>query len=165
DLDFATVQYDASGRELWVTRYNGPGNQAEQASALAVDAAGNVFVTGASKSGSGNYGYATVKYDSTGVQRWVSRYDNPGDIDQIPTALVLDKAGNVYITGGSGIASSSSSSGGGGGGLLGGLLGGVLGLLNGLLNAVLDVLGLGNAPDQSDFVTIKYHNSDGGQVW
>ena len=61
-----------------------------------------------------------MKYDSIGVQRWVSRYDNSGNIDEIPTALVLDTAGNVYITGGSGIASSSSSSsGGGGGGLLG----------------------------------------------
>jgi len=32
--------------EAWPVRYNGPGNQEDRATALAVDAQGNIYVTG-----------------------------------------------------------------------------------------------------------------------
>ncbi|MBI3620738.1 MAG: SBBP repeat-containing protein [Nitrospirae bacterium] len=90
--DFSTVKYDANGNQLWVARYH---YGFDRPTGLAVDAAGNVVVTGSS-SGS----FATVKYDSAGNQLWVKRYGfayNPSD-DQ-PTALALDAAGNIYVTG------------------------------------------------------------------
>ena len=43
-------------------RYDGPGNGYDAASALAIDATGNVYVTGASRQDSGSLGTATVKY-------------------------------------------------------------------------------------------------------
>jgi hypothetical protein len=164
-LDYATLKYDAGGRQVWVARYNGAANQDDQAASVAVDGFGNVFVTGSSKGGNGYFGYATLKYSPAGAQLWLQRSDSPANFDQIATALVLDSQGNAYVTGGSGVVSTSTSSGGGGGGLLGGLLGGVLGLVGNLLGGVLNILGLGNAPDQSDFVTIKYQNADGAQCW
>jgi hypothetical protein len=72
------------------------------ASAMALDAAGNVYVTGTSLSVEGAYGYATVKYDSDGNQLWVARYHDPfgtfggGDVAQ---AIAVDIASNVYVTG------------------------------------------------------------------
>src|SRR3972149_5627432 len=97
----ATVKYDASGNQLWVATYNGPGNS-DTPVALSVDSYGNTYVTGYSYYGSGyNYDYATVKYDPNGSQLWVARYNGPVNLDDNATALAVDAAGNVYVTGNS----------------------------------------------------------------
>ncbi len=99
--DYATIKYNSSGAEKWVARYNGPGNKNDEAYALVVDSLGNVYVTGFSY-GSGTYhDYATIKYDSSGVEQWVARYNGPGNSDDEAYALVVDGSGDVYVTGGS----------------------------------------------------------------
>jgi len=59
--DYATIWYSTSGAPLFTNRYNGPANGNDQASALAVDTGGNVFVTGTSWNGT-IYEFATIKY-------------------------------------------------------------------------------------------------------
>ncbi len=99
--DYATVKYDAEGNEIWVTRYNGPGNSEDRPSAIALDACGNVFVTGSSGGGGTSFDYATVKYASDGNQIWAARYNGPENRNDFALALALDAEGNVYVTGGS----------------------------------------------------------------
>ena len=97
--DYATARYDADGNELWVARYNGPGNAWDFARAVAVDAAGNVYVTGESAGAGFDFDYATIKYDPEGNELWVARYNGPGNGSDVASALAVDAAGNVYVTG------------------------------------------------------------------
>ncbi len=100
DMDYATIKYDSRGNELWVARYNGPGNGWDRASSLALDNSGNVYVTGESRGSGINFDYATVKYDSLGNQLWAVRYNGPGIISlDGANSLALDNSGNVYVTG------------------------------------------------------------------
>jgi N-acetylneuraminic acid mutarotase len=93
--DYTTVKYNGSGQQQWVARYHGPGNYGV-ADAIAVDAAGNVFVTGGITLCQNDSAWATTKYDSAGQQQWVVTYS--GDA---ANAIGIDASGNVYVTGGS----------------------------------------------------------------
>ncbi len=99
--DYATIKYNSSGVEQWVQRYNGPDNNRDSAFSIAVDGAGNVYVTGCSRSGSTSEtrDWATIKYNSAGVEQWVQRYNGPGNGEDWANSIAVDGAGNVYVTG------------------------------------------------------------------
>jgi hypothetical protein len=99
--DYATIKYNSSGVEQWVARYNGPGNDNDWAFSLAVDAAGNVYVTGSTVGPAQSTEYATIKYNSSGVEQWVATYDGPENSADEAYSIVIDNEGNVYVTGGS----------------------------------------------------------------
>jgi uncharacterized delta-60 repeat protein len=100
--DYATIKYNSSGTQQWASRYNGPAGTDDIAYAIAVDGSGNVYVTGSSGGSGTGLDYATVKYNSSGVQQWVARYNGPAGTDDIAYAIAVDGSGNVYVTGSSG---------------------------------------------------------------
>ncbi len=83
----------------WVSTYNGPGNDWDEAHAIVVDDMGNVYVAGQSMGSGTDWDYATVKYYSDGEVAWVARYDGPIGSRDIATAIAVDGSGNVYVTG------------------------------------------------------------------
>ena len=91
--DYATIKYTSAGDTAWVRRYNGPGNSWDEATALAVDASRNVYVTGKSYGSGTDRDYATIKYTSAGDMAWVRRYNGPGNIYDVAHALLLMRAG------------------------------------------------------------------------
>lgn len=95
---WATVKYDYSGQEQWVQRL--VDGQSQTAEALAVDAAGNVYVTGYQYQFSGSGDVATLKYSPNGDSLWKQLYSSPGGNNQ-PNDIALDALGNIYITGAS----------------------------------------------------------------
>jgi hypothetical protein len=99
--DYATVKYDSAGVEQWVVRYNGPGNEDDWATALAVDGATNVYVTGSSLGAGTYYDYTTMKYNSAGVEQWVVRYNGPGNLGDFAGEIAIDGVANIYVTGNS----------------------------------------------------------------
>jgi len=101
DEDYATVKYDPNGNELWVVRYNGPGNLLDNAISLAIDGLGNVCVTGQSRGIGTNGDIATIKYDPAGNELWVARYNGTANGPDTAYDLVIDSLGNVYVTGSS----------------------------------------------------------------
>jgi uncharacterized delta-60 repeat protein len=96
--DFLTAKYDASGNELWRAMANGAGNNIDQPYALAIDANGNVFVTGDSYNG-GHSGMLTVKYNASGVEQWRMVATDGVGASVSARALVVDSAGDVIVTG------------------------------------------------------------------
>jgi DNA-binding beta-propeller fold protein YncE len=103
--DYATIAYDAtSGAELWVARYNGTGNDNDQAYVVVASPDGSrVFVTGRSKGADTANDYATVAYDATsGAELWVARYNGPGNLNDATRWVGVSPDGtSVYVTGNS----------------------------------------------------------------
>ncbi len=115
--DYATVAYDvASGAQLWVARYDGPFDSVDYPTAIASSPDGSeVYVTGYSQLGNDAatgiqvYAATTVGYDTaTGAQRWLTRYQGPAKLWDIPTGLAAS-GGRVYITARSNGASPTST--------------------------------------------------------
>jgi len=94
--DYTTIKYNSNGDTVWIRRYNGPANSGDRAYAMVVDELGSIYVTGQSFGSGPGDDYATVKYNSAGVQQWVARYDG-GSWDQAHAIAV--KGANIYVTG------------------------------------------------------------------
>lgn len=101
--EYYTAKLDAEGKLLWQRRYHGATSDYDEAAGLAVDGAGNVIVTGTTKTGThGNYlgDYYTAKYSATdGSLLWEHRYDGPGHDDDVASGIAIDTHGNVVVTG------------------------------------------------------------------
>jgi hypothetical protein len=99
--DILTIKYDKSGNLKWTARYNGSSNNYDEGRAIAVDGNRNVYVTGCSYTTGSSNDYITLKYDSTGVQQWVTKFNGTGNNADLAAAILLDNIGNVFITGSS----------------------------------------------------------------
>lgn len=101
DFDYATIKYNSSGMTEWVRLFNGTGNGTDQASSIAVDNSGNIYVTGKSAGTGSIYDFVTIKYNSIGDQVWLKTFNGSNNRNDIANAIKVDDAGNVYVTGSS----------------------------------------------------------------
>ena len=60
--DIATIKYDTDGNQLWVQRYDGPGNGNDEGKAIAVDGQGSVYVAGYQTVPGGGTELIVIKY-------------------------------------------------------------------------------------------------------
>jgi uncharacterized delta-60 repeat protein len=102
--DFATIKYNAAGDTVWIRYWDGPDSLGDQATALAVDDSGNVYVSGASIDSLYSFpdnlpsSCATIKYNSAGDLVWASRYRRPRrDAHDSPIAIAVADSGAVYV--------------------------------------------------------------------
>jgi len=83
----------------WAALYNGLGNGYDYATDMVVTENGSCFVTGVSTAITGDTDFATVKYDSTGLQCWVVCFDGWNHGNDGAVAIGIDCYGNVFVTG------------------------------------------------------------------
>lgn len=100
--DCVTIKYDPDGEQRWISRFDGGINQDgykdDRPVAMAVDGDANVYITGRTPGIEGVEDFFTIKYNSDGNEKWISRY-NGGDKPDYPSDICVDKEGNVYVTG------------------------------------------------------------------
>jgi hypothetical protein len=100
DSDAWVAKYDSSGNQQWIQQF-GSSNR-EFNPHLAVDGAGNVYITGSTNgslegTNAGGFDAWVAKYNSSGNQQWIQQFGRSGD--DFSNELAVDTAGNVYITG------------------------------------------------------------------
>lgn len=93
------INYSAAGTILWSASFDSVGF-GDGFKSIAADAAGNIFVTGSTFTGSSS-DFITVKYDANGIQMWSAAYNSPANLADDAMSIACDHAGNVYITGNS----------------------------------------------------------------
>ena len=109
DRDYLTARFDAAGALVWTARWGGDDRLTDWPAAIAVDAAGNAYVTGytqTERAGAIGTDVLTLKYDGRGQLAWTARFDSGGDdVPGFGGPLAVDGAGNVYVAGEHGVVS------------------------------------------------------------
>ncbi len=105
-MDFFVAKVDPQGKFLWAR--SGGGAKIDRGYAIAVDPAGNIFVTGHYESPEatfdqvhvksvGDYDLFVAKYDAQGKLAWIKSGGGPGY--DYGHGIAADKLGNVFVTG------------------------------------------------------------------
>ncbi len=102
-LDFFLTRYDSSGQKLY-TRQLGAIGQRTCAYGVAVDASGNLYITGWTSGGldgntvTGTVDFFLTKYDSGG-QKLYTRQSGVAGSATPASGVAVDSSGNVYVAG------------------------------------------------------------------
>ena len=103
DDDLLVLKVDPNGSPLWLNAYVGAAAGNDRASALVVDASGDIYISGKTDSDPSttvtNYDFCTVKFNSAGVQQWVQTFNGTGNLTDEANAICLNNAGSVIVTG------------------------------------------------------------------
>jgi len=103
------TKYDANGNVIWAK--SAGGIYSDHGSSIAIDAAGNTYITGGFSSPTITYGATTLTNNSNNIYSdiFIAKYDVNGNVlwvkssggtsDDEGESIALDAAGNAYITG------------------------------------------------------------------
>lgn len=94
---YRVLKLTSDGDFLWTQ--STPGYQLAPDPNVVLDSAGNIYMGCQLENSSGNPDFQVVKYSSNGTRLWNAVYPGSGINPHFLTDLVLDKFGNVIVTG------------------------------------------------------------------
>jgi|GEM_PF-3454457 len=98
NADCFVTKLNSAGATVWTKLIGGAGD--DMCNAVAVDASGNVYVTGfidSAPTATVNDDVFVAKFDSVGTQKWLTQY---GSLDtDMGQGIAVDNNGNCYVTG------------------------------------------------------------------
>lgn len=101
-MDWIVVKWLADGTQVWTATLGGPAHANDWIQDVFCDRAGNVYACGVITLPGSDYEWAVAKFRaSDGKLLWKYVYSGPktSTLDDWAEALVVDAAGNVYVTG------------------------------------------------------------------
>jgi hypothetical protein len=94
---FGVLAYWPDGTLAWASAYRDPSDDADLATKLALDAAGNIYAAGSWKRADTPLGgFLVVSFDAGGALRWSARSEGGGALSD----LAVDSGGHAVVTGG-----------------------------------------------------------------
>jgi hypothetical protein len=104
-MDILLSKKNSSGVTLWTQQYNGVADGNDLASAMCLDASGNIYLTGIVSDDVSNplqTDVVIMMYDNNGTLQWKSSYDGgTSNLDAGKDIMIDESLNTVYVTGGS----------------------------------------------------------------
>jgi hypothetical protein len=102
--DFAVISLTSSGTARWIYLYDGPISSTDRCNCIVYGADGNIYGCGHSIDSPTGFDGVVISLTSSGIERWVYRYDRQGmqfGFEEL-WSLVYGPDSNIYIGGYSG---------------------------------------------------------------
>ncbi len=99
-MDLSVISLDTAGNERWVYRFGDPDSEPDNGCELGWGPDGNLYVVGMTSPLTWDFTVISLTPDSA-HERWVYRYNGPGNYHDGARTLTFDPDGNVYAAGGS----------------------------------------------------------------
>ncbi len=96
---FTVVSLTAAGVERWIYQYDGPGDGPDGANSIIVGSDGNLYAAGSSWGSGTADDFTVVSLTDSGTERWVYRYNGPGNAYDRANSVIDGSDGNLYAAG------------------------------------------------------------------
>jgi hypothetical protein len=106
---FCGMIFAAEGDVIWTRTHNGSANSCDGGYGIAVDASGNVYVTGCEYVIGEWFNIWVRKYDSDGNEIWTRTYNGTSNDWDEGHGIAVDRSGNVYVIGDEYVTGESSN--------------------------------------------------------
>lgn len=101
NYDFTVISLTTTGTERWVYTYNGIANRDDEAYSVVYGEDGNIYAAGDCYGNGGDttYDFTIISLTSTGTERWVYKYNGPGNGYDYARSIVYGTDNNIYAAG------------------------------------------------------------------
>ena len=96
--DITVISLDTNGNERWFYRYCNVGSR-DYAFSIAYGLDNNIYVAGVVYDSITRYDIVVISLDRDGNERWVYRYNQPGNFSEYALSIAYGLDNNIYVAG------------------------------------------------------------------